>query len=73
MKIMFITALVIALALIGFLYQRLSTAQEALTATEQRFAACEQVTFQLQNQLAQAQREARGDTVRRRPLSGGRR
>ncbi|WP_143080012.1 hypothetical protein [Hymenobacter arizonensis] len=71
MKIMFIAALVIAMGLIGFLYQQLNSTQEALKTSQQRFADCQQVTFQLQNQLAQVQREARGDTVRSRPLSGG--
>ncbi len=43
-------ALVISLALIGFLYYRLSQTEEALRRAEQRFTDCEQVTFQLQMQ-----------------------
>ncbi|WP_426062157.1 hypothetical protein [Hymenobacter sp. B1770] len=71
MKIMFIATLVIAMALIGFLYQQLSSTQDALKTSQQRFTDCQQVTFQLQNQLAQVQREARGDTVRSRPQGAG--
>lgn len=53
---LFIGVLLVALGLIGFLYQRLTATQQALRAAEQRFEACEQVTFQLQNQLSQEER-----------------
>ncbi|GAA4350283.1 hypothetical protein GCM10023185_07940 [Hymenobacter saemangeumensis] len=56
-NILTIGALLLALGLIGFLYQQLSAAQEALKASEQRFNDCQQVTFQLQNKLAGLERE----------------
>jgi uncharacterized protein YoxC len=55
-KVLTIAALVIALATIGFLYQTLSKTEEALKRAEQRFTDCEQVNFQLQNQLTAATR-----------------
>ncbi len=57
-NILFIGALVLSLALIGFLYQQLATAEAALKVANQRFADCQQVTFQLQNQRGQRQKEA---------------
>ncbi len=57
-NILFIGALVLSLGLIGFLYQQLAAAEQALKVANQRFADCQQVTFQLQNQLAQEQKEA---------------
>jgi type II secretory pathway component PulJ len=71
-NILFIGALVVSLGLIGFLYQQLTTTQEVLKAAEQRFTDCQQVTFQLQNQLAQAQRQAKGDTTRNSLGNAGR-
>ena len=56
---LFLIALVLALGLIGYLYQQLSTTETALKAAEQRFTDCQQVTFQLQNQLAQAHKQAK--------------
>ena len=53
-----IGALVLALGIIGFLYQQLSAAEAALAVANQRFTDCEQVTFQLQNQLAQEQKKS---------------
>ncbi|OGX87670.1 hypothetical protein BEN47_00435 [Hymenobacter lapidarius] len=53
-----IGALVLALGLIGYLYQQLSATQKALQTSEQRFSDCEKVTFQLQNQLALLQKKA---------------
>ena len=53
-----IGALLLALGLIGYLYQQLSATEKALRVAEQRFADCEKVTFQLQNQLAPLQQEA---------------
>lgn len=51
-----LAALLIALVLIIFLYQRLNKAETALKIADQRFADCEQVNFQLQNQLTAATR-----------------
>ncbi|MBF9220621.1 hypothetical protein [Hymenobacter ruricola] len=59
-NILTIAALVIALGLIGYLYQQLSATQEALKQSEQRFADCQKVTFQLQNQLAPLQKKQPG-------------
>jgi len=56
-NILTIGALVLALGIIGFLYQQLSAAETALAVANKRFADCEQVTFQLQNQLAQEQKK----------------
>lgn len=47
-----ILALLLALGMIGYLYYRLTTAEEALALAEKRFTDCEQVTFQLQMQVA---------------------
>ncbi|QNP51935.1 hypothetical protein [Hymenobacter qilianensis] len=55
-NISFLIALVISLGLIIFLYLQLTSAQEALRRAEQRYADCEKVTFQLQNQLTAKQR-----------------
>ncbi|TPG65927.1 hypothetical protein [Hymenobacter nivis] len=57
-KILAIGSLVLALGIIAFLYQQLSAAETALKVADQRFADCQQVTFQLQNQLAQQQKQA---------------
>ncbi len=57
-NILLISSLVLALGLMGFLYQQLTAAEEALKVANKRFADCEQVTFQLQNQLAQEQKKA---------------
>ena len=54
-------ALVISLALIIYLYVRLSTTERQLADAQRRMVDCEQVTFQLQNQLSQqARMQARG-------------
>lgn len=55
-NILIVSSLILALGLIGFLYQQLTAAEEALKVANKRFADCEQVTFQLQNQLAQKQK-----------------
>lgn len=55
-KILPLIALLIALGLIIFLYLRLTKTEEALKRANQRFSDCEQVNFQLQNQLTQATR-----------------
>ena len=59
-NLVFLGALVLALGLIGFLYQQLDTAEKALKVSEQRFADCQKVTFQLQNQLAPLQKKQPG-------------
>ena len=59
-NIIFLGALVLALGLIGYLYQQLSTAEKALQLSQQRFADCQKVTFQLQNQLAPLQKKQPG-------------
>jgi hypothetical protein len=50
-------ALVISLALIVYLYVRLTAAEQELALTKHRLDDCEQVTFQLQNKLTQQTRE----------------
>jgi hypothetical protein len=55
-KIVPLIALLIALGLIVFLYLRLTRTEDALKQANQRFSDCEQVNFQLQNQLTQATR-----------------
>ncbi|UOQ51398.1 hypothetical protein [Hymenobacter cellulosivorans] len=52
----YLIALVVSLGCILFLYQKLTTTEEALHQAEQKFADCQQVTFQLQNQLSQKKR-----------------
>jgi hypothetical protein len=57
-NILFIAALVISLGLIGFLYQRLSATETALKEAQRHFNDCQQVTFQLQNQLRADEKSA---------------
>ena len=59
-NILVIGTLVIALGLIGYLYQQLNATQKALQVSEKRFADCQKVTFQLQNQLAPLQKKQAG-------------
>lgn len=59
-----LAALIIALGLILFLYQRLQAAESSLEIANRRFADCEQVNFQLQNQLTQATRGPVPDSLR---------
>lgn len=59
-NLVFLGALVLALGLIGYLYQQLDTTEKALKISEQRFADCQKVTFQLQNQLAPLQKKLPG-------------
>ena len=59
-NIIFLGTLVLALGLIGYLYQQLSAAEVSLQLAEKRFTDCEKVTFQLQNQLAQLQKKQAG-------------
>lgn len=63
-NVFIIGALVLALGLIGFLYQQLSATQKALQTSEQRFSDCEKVTFQLQNQLALLQKKEAGEAAK---------
>jgi hypothetical protein len=56
-NLVYLGALVLALGLIGYLYQQLSATQTALQQSEKRFTDCEKVTFQLQNQLATLQKQ----------------
>ena len=51
-NVLFLFALVLSLGLIAYLYQQLSATEKALKQADQRFTDCEQVTFQLQMQLA---------------------
>ena len=57
-NIFFIAALAVSLGLILFLYQRLTATEAALKTAEQHFADCQQVTFQLQNQLSLDEKNA---------------
>jgi CHASE3 domain sensor protein len=57
-NILFIVTLAVAIGLIVFLFQRLNATETALKEAQQHFADCEQVTFQLQNQLSEKQRGA---------------
>ncbi|WP_375418037.1 hypothetical protein [uncultured Hymenobacter sp.] len=52
-NLLFIFALVLSLGLIGYLYWRLNATEQALALSQKRFTDCEQVTFQLQMQVAQ--------------------
>ena len=51
-NILFLLALAISAGLNIYLYQRFTAADTARKIAEQHFADCQQVTFQLQNQLA---------------------
>ncbi|RYE90451.1 MAG: hypothetical protein EOO37_02935 [Cytophagaceae bacterium] len=64
-NIIFIGAFAISLGLIVFLYQRLSSTEAALKTAQQHFADCQQVTFQLQNQLSQDElrQDAKGEVA----------
>jgi len=59
-NIIFLAALVLSLGLIGYLYQQLTATEKALELAQKRFADCEKVTFQLQNQLAPLQKKLPG-------------
>jgi hypothetical protein len=52
-NIVFLLALAISAGLNVFLYQRFTAADTARKEAEQHFTDCQQVTFQLQNQLSQ--------------------
>jgi hypothetical protein len=57
-NILFIATLAISLGLIIFLYQRLTATEAALRIAEKHFSDCQQVTFQLQNQLSEDEKSA---------------
>ena len=57
-NIVFIVTLAISLGLIVFLYLRLSDTEAKLKEAQQHFADCQQVTFQLQNQLSADEKNA---------------
>ncbi|NVO85861.1 hypothetical protein [Hymenobacter terrestris] len=59
-----LAALLVALGLILFLYQRLTNTETALKRAEQKFQDCEIVTFQLQNKLSQIKRGPIPDSLR---------
>ncbi|RPD48640.1 hypothetical protein DNI29_08480 [Hymenobacter sediminis] len=63
-KVLPLAALIIALGLILFLYQRLRNTETALEMAQKRFNDCEQVNFQLQNQLVQATRGPVPDSLK---------
>ena len=51
-NLLLIFALVLSLGLIIYLYLRLDATEKALALSQKRFTDCEQVTFQLQMQVA---------------------
>ncbi|KAA9339670.1 hypothetical protein F0P96_03385 [Hymenobacter busanensis] len=56
-NILTLLALVLSLGTIIYLYLQLSTSQQELALAQRHITDCEQVTFQLQNQLTQQSRE----------------
>jgi uncharacterized membrane protein len=62
-NIIFIAALVLSLGLIAFLYQRLTATEAALKVAQQHFTDCQQVTFQLQNQLSADEKSAAANST----------
>jgi hypothetical protein len=62
-NILFLAALAVSLGLIIFLYQRLTATEAALRTAEQHFADCQQVTFQLQNQLSEDEKSAAANST----------
>lgn len=62
-NVLFLAALVISLGLIIFLYQRLTATEAALRTAEKHFADCQQVTFQLQNQLSEDEKSAAANST----------
>lgn len=57
-NLLFIAALLISLGLIVYLYLRLDATEKSLALSQRRFTDCEQVTFQLQMQVAQGQKQS---------------
>jgi len=62
-NLLFLFSLVISIGLIIFLYQRLTSTEAALRVAEKHFADCQQVTFQLQNQLSQDEKSAEAQST----------
>jgi hypothetical protein len=62
-NLIFVATLAISIGLIVFLYQRLVATEAALRVAEQHFTDCQQVTFQLQNQLSQSKEGAAATTT----------
>lgn len=58
-----IGTMAIVIGLIIFLYQRLLTTEAALRVAEQHFTDCQQVTFQLQNELSESKKGAAATTT----------
>lgn len=56
-NLLFIFALLLSLGLIVYLYLRLDAVEKELALSQKRFTDCEQVTFQLQMQVAQQIKE----------------
>ena len=57
-NLIYLVTLAISIGLIIFLYQRLTATEAALRTAEKHFADCQQVTFQLQNQLSEDEKNA---------------
>ena len=57
-NIFFLLVLAISAGLNIFLYQRFTAADKARQVAEQHFTDCQQVTFQLQNQLSTEESKA---------------
>ncbi|WP_400191115.1 hypothetical protein [Hymenobacter sp. B81] len=64
-NIVTLLALLLALGTIGYLYLQLSATQKQLTLAQRRYTDCEQVTFQLQNQLTQQTRQRAAEATAR--------
>jgi hypothetical protein len=62
-NLLYIGTLAISIGLIIFLYQRLLTTEAALRVAEKHFADCQQVTFQLQNQLSEDEKSAEANST----------
>ena len=62
-NLLFIATLAISLGLIIFLYQRLTATEAALKVAQQHFTDCQQVTFQLQNQLSADEKSAAANST----------
>lgn len=57
-NLLFLLALAVSAGLNIFLYQRFTAADQARKVAEQHFTDCQQVTFQLQNQLSTEESQA---------------
>jgi hypothetical protein len=63
-NILFLLALAVSAGLNVFLYQRFTAASQAQKVAEQHFADCQQVTFQLQNQLSTEESKAGASSLK---------